>query len=240
MGAALVSDADLYYRNLGGKAQIFRGVTPDSGRLFTEVQCTQVARTGDMILHEFAFTVSDALETVYAGSTNFGFFTGQALANQIGLRATPPRNNNPLSLPYPDRPRLPIPPLRMIDTITELDIQTGIIRGAKRIDPKEWFFAAHFHQDPVMPGSLGLEAMAQLLQLFASEIWPGSRSESLASGYEHVWTYRGQVLPSADLVEVIVQIKSQDAAQGILVGDGLLIVDGLAIYQMQGLAVRRL
>ncbi|HBM96867.1 TPA: hypothetical protein DD394_05060, partial [bacterium UBP9_UBA11836] len=32
----------------------------------------------------------------------------------------------------------------------------GAIVGKKKIDPQEWFFKAHFFQDPVMPGSLGL------------------------------------------------------------------------------------
>lgn len=240
MGAALTSDADLYYRNLSGSACLHQSLGPDTGRLTTHVKCTKVASTGDMILHEFAFTLSNSVGPVYSGTTSFGFFTASALAKQVGLRADLPQNTRPLSLPYPERPFLPRSPLLMIDTITELDLTRGLIRGQKHIDPNEWFFAAHFHQDPVMPGSLGLEAMAQLLQVYASEVWPGTPCESLATDCQHEWIYRGQVLASAKVIEVMVNIVDQDHGVNILQGDGLLLVDGLAIYRMQGLAVRRL
>ena len=45
----------------------------------------------------------------------------------------------------------------------------GYIRGSKDVDPDEWFFAAHFYQDPVMPGSLGLESFLQLAKFVAVE-----------------------------------------------------------------------
>jgi acyl transferase domain-containing protein/3-hydroxymyristoyl/3-hydroxydecanoyl-(acyl carrier protein) dehydratase len=242
MGSALVSDADLYYRNLGGDALVHRALGPDTGRLITDVRCTKVARTGDMIIHEFAFALTDARGPVYEGTTSFGFFTQASLANQVGLRdlTPPPRPATQLALPYPERAALPVPPLRMIDTVTELDTVRGVARGEKRVDPGEWFFTAHFHQDPVMPGSLGLEAMAQLLLVLASELWPGARFESLAGGSRHAWTYRGQVAPTARLVEVVVSVTSRDEASGTLVGEGVLMVDGLPIYRMTGLAVRRL
>ena len=43
----------------------------------------------------------------------------------------------------------------------------GFIRGSKEIDPAEWYFKAHFHQDPVCPGSLGIESFIQLLKFAA-------------------------------------------------------------------------
>ncbi len=48
----------------------------------------------------------------------------------------------------------------------------GFIEGRKVVDPEEWFFKAHFYQDPVWPGSLGLEAFLQLLKVAAVEYWP--------------------------------------------------------------------
>jgi 3-hydroxymyristoyl/3-hydroxydecanoyl-(acyl carrier protein) dehydratase len=41
----------------------------------------------------------------------------------------------------------------------------GYLRAEKDVDPGEWFFKAHFFQDAVQPGSLGVEALCQLLQL---------------------------------------------------------------------------
>ncbi len=43
----------------------------------------------------------------------------------------------------------------------------GYIQGSKKVDPEEWFFKAHFYQDPVWPGSLGVEAFIQLLKFIA-------------------------------------------------------------------------
>ena len=40
-------------------------------------------------------------------------------------------------------------------------------RGAIAVDPGAWFFQAHFYQDPVWPGSLGLESFLQLLKFVA-------------------------------------------------------------------------
>ncbi len=75
----------------------------------------------------------------------------------------------------------------------------GSIVGTKRVDPSEWFFAAHFFQDPVCPGSLGLESFQQLLKVVAARRWgvdPGTRFESVGLGDLHRWTYRGQILPT--------------------------------------------
>ena len=33
----------------------------------------------------------------------------------------------------------------------------GFLRGTTPVNPEAWFFKAHFYQDPVWPGSLGLE-----------------------------------------------------------------------------------
>ena len=65
--------------------------------------------------------------------------------------------------------RLASPMLCMIDRITGWDPKggeqgLGWARAEKTVDPSEWFFKAHFFQDPVQPGSLGIEAMLQLLQ----------------------------------------------------------------------------
>ena len=49
----------------------------------------------------------------------------------------------------------------------------GFIQGSKHVRADEWFFKAHFYQDPVWPGSLGLEAMLQLMKVVAAERWGG-------------------------------------------------------------------
>jgi 3-hydroxymyristoyl/3-hydroxydecanoyl-(acyl carrier protein) dehydratase len=49
------------------------------------------------------------------------------------------------------------------------------------VDPAEWFFKAHFFQDPVQPGSLGIEALIQLLQWLMIEL-SGSGTASWGRG----------------------------------------------------------
>ena len=52
-------------------------------------------------------------------------------------------------------------PFLLIDKITELDIEKGTATGYKAVSYNEPFFAGHFPQQPVMPGVLIIEALAQ-------------------------------------------------------------------------------
>ena len=40
----------------------------------------------------------------------------------------------------------------------------GYAHGHKSVDKNDWFFSCHFWMDSVMPGSLGVEALFQLLE----------------------------------------------------------------------------
>ena len=134
----------------------------------------------------------------------------------------------------------------MIDRVEEYHPEggpqrLGFIRGVKRVDPSEWFFKAHFYQDPVCPGSLGLESFQQLLKVVAAKRWgvaPGTRFESLGIGDLHRWTYRGQILPTDKLVTVRAVISAVDDGRHWLKADGFLDVDGRVIYQMSDFTLK--
>jgi 3-hydroxymyristoyl/3-hydroxydecanoyl-(acyl carrier protein) dehydratase len=250
MGSALTSPHDLHFRNLGGKGVQHRQVTPGTGTLTTSVKVTRVSSSAGMIIQNYDFAVRAGSEIIYEGDTYFGFFTPETLAQQVGIREA--RSYIPSeaemqgaeqatrrltrlgSPPFPDKQ------LRMVDNI-DLYLpaggpsKLGFIQGSKTIDPDEWFFKAHFHQDPVWPGSLGLEAFVQLLQVFALERWgkkPDQVFSTVALGKPHRWLYRGQVVPANREVTVQAIITHVGDDRRLLRADGYLMVDGLAIYQM--------
>nr|WP_320116161.1 beta-ketoacyl synthase N-terminal-like domain-containing protein [uncultured Desulfuromonas sp.] len=252
VGSALTSDSDLCFRNLDGNAVQHRQVTPQTGTLTTTVKLTRVSSSGGMIIQSYDFSVEDRHGAVYTGDTVFGFFTEQALANQIGIRdaalyqPTAEEQQRAVSLPYPHPAPFPDEQLRMIDDIALFVAdggpqQLGYIRGTKKVDPAEWFFQAHFYQDPVCPGSLGLESFQQLLKYVADQRWKCDEHtvfEPITLNHNHHWMYRGQIIPTNTIVTVEAVITAVDDTRKTLTADGFLQVDGKVIYQMKSFSLR--
>jgi len=147
---------------------------------------------------------------------------------------------------FPTGPCFPDASWRMIDQVDALVTDggphgLGVVRGSTRVDPEAWFFKAHFLDDPVWPGSLGLESLLQLLKIVAAARWgvsPGSVFESPGLDRAHRWTYRGQIIPTNHRVTVQAEIKERDDRSRLLVADGHLSVDGKVIYQMNDFSIR--
>ena len=263
-GAALGVDEELGFRNLDGTGRLLAEVFPDSGTLTTRVKLNSVSKTGTMIIVSFEATCSVAERPVYEMKTVFGFFPPAALASQAGLpvpdaqRELLERPGNvlfdlttePAAYFDPRRPRLAGPMLRMIDRVDGLwpdagRAGLGQLRAVKDVDAGEWFFKAHFFQDPVQPGSLGIEAMIQALQLFMLEARMdegivGPRFECLATGAELTWKYRGQVLPHHRTVHTTIEVtaKGRDERGAWATCDASLWTDGQRIYEATNLGMR--
>jgi PfaB family protein len=271
-GSALASDMDMSFRNLGGEAVQHGEVFADAGMLTTRVRMTNVSRAGGMIIEDFDMQVLMGGRVVYEGKTTFGFFPAEALARQVGIRDAGTRmfvpapeeklrakafslpGKSPLTpddfapLPYGRGSDLPAKAFRMVDRVDVLlpdggPNGLGFISGTADVDPSAWFFKAHFYQDPVWPGSLGLEAMQQLLKAFALDRWPElaatHRFEPIAIGVTHKWTYRGQVLPTNRQVTVQAAItRRDDGPEPMLLAHGFLSVDGTDIYEMADFGIR--
>ncbi len=250
VGSALTSDVDLSFRNLGGSAVQLEPIGRDIGTLTTASTLTRVSKSGGMIIQQYDFEMWASGRPVYRGETTFGFFSKAALANQVGIRDaalwSEPGPGRGKSFAYPDVSPFPDRRWGMIDRVEAYHPEggphgLGFILGTKLVDPAEWFFEAHFHQDPVCPGSLGLESFQQLLKVVAGERWgarPGARFESVGVGDLHRWTYRGQILPTDRLVTVRAAVTEIDDAGRWIKADGFLDVDGRVIYQMNDFTLR--
>ncbi|MFP5503683.1 MAG: type I polyketide synthase, partial [Candidatus Sericytochromatia bacterium] len=242
VGSALTSSEDLSFRNLGGSAVQYEDITPSSGTLTTRITMTKVSQSVGMVIQHFDMEMTCQGRLVYKGDTYFGFFTKAALADQVGVRGAKPwlLPGAPLPLQAGGPLALPGEGMLMVDAIEAYDPTggqhgLGYVRGLKRVNPEEWFFKAHFYQDPVCPGSLGLESMLQLLKAVAKDRWggqPGERFETIALGHKHSWSYRGQIIPANDMVTVEAVVKRVDEAERLIVADGQLSVDGKVIYEM--------
>ncbi len=265
-GSSSRSPLDLHYRNLGGTATLHRELTSATGTVTIRVRMTKASEAGGLIVQSFDLWMGVGGQPLYEGQTTFGFFPPESLARQLGVRDaaqrtwTPDRRGRILDLPdqhpvTPDDPRtdparaldLPGRALLMLDRIEWVPDGgpqgLGYLAGTRRVDPGEWFFQAHFYQDPVIPGSLGLESFLQLLKVAALEIWPECadthRFECILTGEPHTWVYRGQVVPTNHQVTVDACLTERRAGpEPVLKADGFLRVDGLPIYEMRDFGIR--
>lgn len=260
VGSALTQEIELGFRNLDGDGTIFAEIHPGSGTLKTEVRLTDVSASGGMIIESFEVHCWLGAEDIYRLKTVFGFFPEAALANQAGLPASPVHQQlrveaaaAAIDITQADGQsnlKLAKNMLQMIDRIegywpTGGKAGLGTARAVKDIDPGEWFFKAHFFQDPVQPGSLGLEAMVQTLayvmleQGMAAGI-PSPRFETIATGFPHRWKYRGQVLPKHRTVQTTLEVsaRGRDERGPYAIAEASLWVDGQRIYEASGLGLR--
>lgn len=264
-GSALESNDRLYFRNLGGKATLIKPLTRQSGTITIRTRMTDVSKAGGMIIQDFDMQVLKDGNTIYKGTTNFGFFTQQSLSNQVGIRNSrfnnyslsehhtkkshAFKNDSPLT---PDDQNngvnygMPAKALRMIDQIEVLNFDAGFyekgyIKAIKKVDPSEWFFKAHFYQDPVCPGSLGIESFLQMIRFFLLEKFdlnPKTYEPQLFMDQTHEWIYRGQITPANKKIEIHAHIKNVSEKDYSVTADGALMVDGICIYEMNNFGVR--
>ena len=270
VGSALTSDENLRFRNLGGDAIQLARLEASEDVITTRVGLTGVSASGGMIIQHYTMALeSERLGPLYEGTTYFGFFSVQALADQVGVRDTPiheptaTEKKRGRSLVMPHTAPFPDARFRMVDQIDLLVADGGAaglgwVHGSIAVDPSAWFFEAHFYRDPVWPGSLGIEAFVQLLKVYAVDRWGlgetaefatmaggapagGKLARGVTAGAEtargenaprHRWTYRGQIIPGCERVEVFASITEVDDARRHVRADGFLTVDGRTIYTM--------
>ena len=245
-GIPLRSDQELFFRNLDGSGTVEGVVRRASGTIRTVATLINVARSAGTTLTSFQVRCDWNGETVLQMQTTFGFFQAEDLSRQAGLPAAPRAGTwNDVSIDLRDSPdryfagplRMASGDLLMLDRITGLqppEGQAGGVRAEKDVCPSEWFFKAHFYQDPVQPGSLGLEALVQALQFYVIhyELAEGIPNPAFFLDSPLAWKYRGQVLPTNRRIAVEVHsTRLERNAAGVSVrAEGWLFVDGVRIY----------
>ena len=248
-GCAVGPD-DFLFRNLDGTTRVHKEVTPQTGRVTTTTSLDRVSMSAGMILVTFTVAMRDAHGPVLDMNTVFGFFPPAAFENQVGVGSTDAERARlaapaePLVLPSPaSSPAGAGGRLRMLDRAFRC--VDGWVRGEKDVSAKDWFFKAHFYRDPVQPGSLGIDALLQLVQVAMIDgghcaQLSRPRFEPIANGEPATWKYRGQVVPENRLIQSEVRILETKVEAGavLAIAEGHLWVDGKKIYTMPRFAMR--
>ena len=140
----------------------------------------------------------------------------------------------------PGNAQLPSPPMLMMDRITDITADggkhdRGYIHAELDIRPDLWFFQCHFHEDPVMPGSLGVDAMWQLVGFFLGWLGKPGRGRALGAGEVK---FRGQVTPDVKRVSYQIDMRRMIDRRLIMgIGDAVMLADGKPIYEAKDLRV---
>lgn len=253
---AMPSWEKVCFRNLDGSIKLVMPITKNHKVIKTDITMTGLSILGPLTLVKFdAKTYADG-DLAFTMNTGFGFFTKESLLTQKGIpindsfkSITENKSNILIDLKKRDYKAFNHPTcaleksnLLMIDRIVYMDINggennLGLARSEKDVTYDDWYFKRHFFQDPVQPGSLGLEAMIQLFYVYVHEsgILNKFKNPEIIPllDEEITWTYRGQVVPKNKLVNVdlsITKIYEQNNFTRIC-ADSWLRCDDLLIYK---------
>ncbi|BAU23901.1 3-hydroxyacyl-ACP dehydratase [Caldimicrobium thiodismutans] len=91
-------------------------------------------------------------------------------------------------------------PFLMVDKVLEIDPEREYIKAVKNVSHNEPFFQGHFPGNPIMPGVLILEAMAQTGAIYLKKTFPECKEKLFVlAGIENV-RFKSPVLPGDTLV----------------------------------------
>ncbi|MFE9097131.1 beta-ketoacyl synthase N-terminal-like domain-containing protein [Streptomyces sp. NPDC007264] len=269
LGATLKNPAEQYsIRNLDGRATLVKDIDLRGKTVRHHSKLLMTSAVQGAVLQNFSYELSADGEVFYTGESLFGYFNEAALANQVGLdngqyvapwiETEKPDASRVRRIELPaDAPaftdttgghlRLPGDKFALVDRV---DLVAdggrhgrGYLHGHRAIRPDEWYFDCHFHRDPVMPGSLGVEAVLQAMRLFVLEhnLADGMQRPrfAMATDVETAWKYRGQILRHDKELFFDVHIKEVRREEGrlLVVADADLWKPGLRIYELTDVAI---
>ncbi|MFT6924802.1 MAG: acyl transferase domain-containing protein/3-hydroxymyristoyl [Psychromonas sp.] len=260
---------ELFFRNLDGNGTLLKQIDLRGKTIVNKSVLLSTSTAGGAIIQSFTFDLLVDDQVFYRGNAVFGYFSGESLTNQLGIdngkitqawfvdqKTAPERierfdltdKKSPLFEAPADKPyyRLAGGQMNFVDSVSIVEgggkADLAYIYGERTIDASDWFFRYHFHQDPVMPGSLGVEAIIELLQTYAlkNDLGAGFKNPRfITPETEVIWKYRGQITPLNKQMSLDVHltkiIRNQDEVR--LVGDASLSKDGLRIYQVKDIVL---
>lgn len=272
MGTTLLyPEAEMCFRNLSSDAELLQNIDLRGKTVLAKTTMMNVSKAAETVVINFEYDLSVDGVTFYRGPTQFGYFTPEALSMQKGLdrgALNPPWYEEKGLAPdqsvevdlhaahtrkrffegTPDKPcyRLAGGQLEFLDRAFIFPDQgafgKGYIFATKAVDPTDWFYPCHFCNDPVMPGSLGVEAILQAMRIHALYLDLGSAMAS--PHFTHVpgktqWLYRGQITPDNETMDLEVHIKSIKSEKGriIVKADANLWKNRLRIYHVTNAAI---
>ena len=257
-GFAANRSDDVVFRNLdGGEVIQHRPARVGTLRVTSTLERFADGAGSTIVFFDVICTQND--EVVMTMKTAFGFFSPEALRNQVGLRMKPGvlealSEPAPVALSY-RAPELDGAPwldqgrLQVIDRVKFWpgggEAGLGRLVAEYDVTPEAWFFKAHFFQDPVQPGSLGLEAMQQAARAAVrlsglAGAGDDLEFEPVALDQMFSWKFRGQVTPTNRQTKSEIEIVStlSDERGVLAVFDGRFWCDDLCIYETRGMGVR--
>lgn len=262
-------DAKLAVRNLDGTARILADLDVRGKTLRQTTNLMSTTHIAGQILQRFSYVIEVDGTPYYEGQSLFGYFTAEALASQVGLDGG---KDVPCWLDTQDGRDVPVVTeidfrtddswyspaptsglyiggghFRLIDSAVVVPgggrNSLGYLKGVRHVMVDDWYFDCHFFEDPVMPGSLGVEAVMQGLQTYvmATDLAAGMGEVefALAIDVDFSWSYRGQILRGDDRMEFELDVKEvRDIPRGLLViADANVYKPGMRIYHLTNVAL---
>jgi 3-hydroxyacyl-[acyl-carrier protein] dehydratase/trans-2-decenoyl-[acyl-carrier protein] isomerase len=137
-------------------------------------------------------------------------------------------------------PRLPLPNMLMLDCITKISdtggrYGHGVVEAEFAVNADSWFFSCHFQDDPVMPGSLALDGLCQLLGFYLG--WKGYKGKGRALGIGEV-KYKGEIVPTSGKISYHLHIKKIVKSTIVMaIADGEILLQGHIVHTAKSLQV---
>jgi 3-oxoacyl-(acyl-carrier-protein) synthase/3-hydroxymyristoyl/3-hydroxydecanoyl-(acyl carrier protein) dehydratase len=233
-------DDDLHFRLVEGHAKLLERPELRDRKILTNVQLDRMTRFDGQVIEHFTYQLSTDLSPDHPfleGVALFGYFPEWALERQRQRYPDPDWQASP-ELPWLNCPQLGH--LYLLHQV-QLDPEggekgLGRVVGRRFVDKQDWYYPCHFHDDPVMPGSLGIEAALQALRALAEGKPHRSISEKVEwpLDSEWKWEFRGEVRPGTNELTVLVEVleKKKVGQQIEWIGEAIVAREGKRIYRL--------